>query len=170
MVPSSMTAPTAARRDDGRSARLDLSRPDIGFSAAHFSLIEGRPERLHGHNYRVALRAWGTVGDDGTLVDFGALKNALRAECADLDERVLLPGTSDTVSVRVDGDAVEAREGTRRYVFPREDVRILPIANTTCECLATHLLARTRARLAELPVRLEVTVEELPGQGATMGE
>lgn len=170
MVPTTMTGPTAPRHGSDHGARLDLARADIGFSAAHFSVIEGRAERLHGHNYQVAVRVWGTVGEDGTLVDFGALKDALRAECADLNERVLLPGESDTVSVRVQDDAVEAKQDDRRYVFPREDVRILPVTNTTCECLAAHLLARTRARLAGLPVRLEVTVEELPGQGATMGE
>ena len=104
------------------------------------------------------------------MVDFGALKHALRAECAELDERMLLPGESGTVSLRVEGDVVEAVAGASRYLFPREDVSILPVPNTTCECLAGHLLARTRARLGELPVRLEVTVEELPGQSATLGE
>ena len=165
-----MTAPTGPRQGHGHSARLDLSRPDIGFAAAHFSVIGGRAERLHGHNYRVAVRAWGTVGEDGTLVDFSALKDALRVECSELDEHVLLPGESDAIAVRIEGDAVEARVGDRHYVFPRDDARILPVANTTCECLAAHLLTRTRARLADLPVRLEVTVEELPGQGATVGE
>jgi len=165
-----MTDPTVQPHGSGRTARLDLSRPDIGFCAAHFSVIEGKLERLHGHNYRVSIRAWGAVGADGTMVDFGALKDALRAECAELDERMLLPGESDTVSLHVDGDSVEARAGARRYLFPRDDVRILPVPNTTCECLAAHLLACTRTRLAELPVRLEITVEELPGQGATLGE
>jgi 6-pyruvoyltetrahydropterin/6-carboxytetrahydropterin synthase len=170
MVPITMTGPIARGRDPGAPARLDLRRADIGFSAAHFSVIDGKPERLHGHNYRVALRAWGRVGAEGTMVDFGALKDALRAECGELDERTLLPGQSATVAVHADREIVEARQGDRRYVFPRDDVRILPVPNTTCECLAAHLLARTRARLADLPVRLEVTVEELPGQSATMSE
>jgi len=154
----------------GPEVRLDLSRADTGFSAAHFSVVGGRAERLHGHNFRVQLRATGTVAADGTLVDFAVLKRALREECADLDERTLLPTESDRVQVRQDGDTVAATEGARRFVFPLEDVRLLPIANTTCEALAAYLLAEVRRRLGALPVRLELTVEETPGQSATAGE
>ena len=55
-------------------------------------------------------------------------------------------------------------------MFPHAEVRLLPIVNTTCECLAGHLLAGVRRRLGEAPVRLELSVEESPGQGATVAE
>lgn len=158
------------RRDAAPQVSLDLARHDIGFSAAHFSVVGGRAERLHGHNYRLFLRAAGGVAADGTLVDFAVLKRALRAVCAELDERMLLPTASDRVVVEERGDTVIATEGARRFVFPHEDVRLLPIANTTCEALAAHLLAAVRGRLGALPVRLELTVEETPGQSATAGE
>lgn len=158
------------RGASGAEVRLDLARADIGFAAAHFSVVGGRAERLHGHNYRVRLQATGTVAPDGTLVDFAVLKRALREVCAELDERTLLPTASDHVRVQQDGDTVVATEGARRFVFPLEDVRLLPIANTTCEALAAHLLAAVRHRLGALPVRLELTVEETPGQSATAGE
>lgn len=145
---------------------LRLDRADIGFSAAHFSLLEGRSERLHGHNYRVALDADGRLREQGTLVDFGALKAALRAECAELHERTLLPGRSPEIEVTLLGESVEARCGDRRYVLPREDVVVLPVVNTTCECLAAHLLSQVRGRVGEMPVRLRLRVDELPGQGA----
>ena len=170
MVPIQMTDQSRLRPAPLSSARLDLSRPDIGFSAAHFSVVGGRAERLHGHNYRVSLSAGGDVGADGSLVDFAVLKQALRAECAELNERTLLPLTSDTVHVTDEGDSVTAREGARRFVLPREDVVLLPIPNTTCEWLAAHLLARLRARLGDLAVRLAVSVEEVPGQAATVSE
>lgn len=159
-----------ARAASGGAVRLDLTRADIGFAAAHFSVVGGRAERLHGHNYRVWLRAGGAVSTDGTLVDFAVLKRALREECAQLDERMLLPTASDRVGVEEHGDTVVATEGSRRFVFPHEDVRLLPIANTTCEALAAYLLAAVRARLGPLPVRLELTVEETPGQSATAAE
>ena len=149
---------------------LNLLRTDIGFSAAHFSIVGGRAERLHGHNYRVGLRARGTLRADGTLVDFAVLKRALRDICANLDERTLLPLQSDRVVVREEGDEVAVVEGTRHFRFPREDVRLLPIPNTTCESLATHLLVALRARLKDATVRLELTVEETPGQSATVAE
>ena len=170
MVPSEMAPPS--REDDvpQRRARLELSRGDIGFAAAHFSVVDGRAERLHGHNYRVALRAGGEVGAGGTVVDFAVLKRALRDECAELDEHMLLPAASDAIRVAVDGGVVRVDEGARHFEFPRQDVRLLPVPNTTCECLAAHLLSRVRARLGGCPVRLEVTVEEVPGQGATVAE
>ncbi|MFN2582833.1 MAG: 6-pyruvoyl tetrahydropterin synthase family protein [Candidatus Dormibacteria bacterium] len=152
------------------AAQLDLARGDIGFVAAHFSVVAGRAERLHGHNYRVSLRATGAVSAEGTVVDFGSLKRALRLECAALDERMLLPDSSDTVQVTVDGDDVHVAEGTRRFVFPTTDVALLPIPNTTCEWLAAHLIARLRGHLGDRDVRLALTVEEVPGQSATVQE
>jgi 6-pyruvoyl-tetrahydropterin synthase len=161
-------APDSASRPQ---AVLDVDKEGIGFSAAHFSILEGGSERIHGHNYRVALRAAGRVRGDGTLVDFAALKSALRAECAELDHRMLLPRDCPAVEIAEEGDGhLAVREGSRRFLFPAAEVRVLPVPNTTCECLAGHLLARLRARLGELPVRLEVRVEESPGQGATVGE
>jgi 6-pyruvoyltetrahydropterin/6-carboxytetrahydropterin synthase len=170
MVPTALTSPIDPTPGPAGHATLELARADIGFSAAHFSVVAGTSERLHGHNYRVMLRAHGAMQADGTVVDFRALKQALRAECALLDERMLLPTGSDVVAVQTEGDEVVAREGARRFVFPRDDVVLLPVLNTTCECLAAHLLAQVRGRLGDLPVRLDLSVEEIPGQGATVTE
>ena len=165
-----MTGPSADPPAPEGAAELHLTRADIGFSAAHFSVIDGVAERLHGHNYRVSLRARGSVGADGTVVDFHALKDVLRQVCADLDERTLLPARSPTVHVAQEGGSVAVDTAARHYVFPTDDVRLLPLNNTTCECLAAHLLAAVRERLGALPVRLSLGVEELPGQGATVEE
>jgi len=165
-----MTAQDPADGPPPGQVQLNLLRADIGFSAAHFSIVGGRAERLHGHNYRVGLRARGALRADGTLVDFAVLKRALRDVCASLDERTLLPLQSDRVEVREEGEQVAVVEGTRHFRFPSEDVCLLPIPNTTCESLATHLLLSVRARLGDAPVRLELTVEETPGQSATVAE
>jgi 6-pyruvoyltetrahydropterin/6-carboxytetrahydropterin synthase len=152
-------------------AVLEIDKERLGFAAAHFSILEGGSERIHGHNYRVSLRARGRVRPDGTVVDFAALKQAVAAECELLDHRMLLPGECPDVAIEDLGDGhLDVREGSRRFVFPRAEVSVLPVRNTTCECLATYLVGQVRARLGELPVRLEITVEESPGQGATVGE
>ncbi len=151
-------------------AGLELARGDIGFSAAHFSIHQGRSERLHGHNYRVSLRARGPVNDDGIVVDFSALKAALRERCAALDERMLVPTQSPYVHVEQTDDAIVLTEGERRFVIPRGDAVLLPVVNTTCECLAAHLLGELREQLGVTSYRLEVRVEELPGQGAAVTE
>jgi len=153
-----------------RAATLNLARADIGFAAAHFSIVDGRSERLHGHNYRVSLRAAGAVRADGTVVDFAVLKRALRMACAELDERTLLPARSPDLSILEREHEVEVTHESRRFVFPRSDVRLLPIVNTTCECLAAHLLELVRAGLGELAIRLELRIEETPGQGASAAE
>ena len=148
-----------------------IDKASIGFSAAHFSIVETGSERLHGHNYRVSLRVRGPLRADGTVIDFALLKAALRAECGLLDHRMLVPTACPEVEVtELPGGEVELREGERRFLFPASDTRLLPVCNTTCECLAELLLARLRDRLGEAPVRLEVTVEESPGQGATVTE
>ncbi|MBV9100483.1 MAG: 6-carboxytetrahydropterin synthase [Candidatus Dormibacteraeota bacterium] len=165
-----MTHPSAAEPPSGAPVELRLARADIGFSAAHFSVIDGVAERLHGHNYRVSLRARGRVDAEGTVVDFHVLKSALRDVCDELDERMLLPAHSPVVRVTQDGDRVAVDAATRHYVLPAGDVRLLPVVNTTCECLAAHLLGAVRARLGTAPVRLSLGVEELPGQGATVEE
>jgi 6-pyruvoyltetrahydropterin/6-carboxytetrahydropterin synthase len=154
-----------------RAAVLEIHKDRLGFAAAHFSILEGGSERLHGHNYRVGLRAHGGIRPDGTVVDFAALKDAVEAECAALDHRMLLPGDCPGVAIDSAGDGhVAVREGERRFLFPTAEVRVLPVRNTTCECLAEYLLGRLRARLPELPARLEITVEESPGQGASVAE
>lgn len=151
-------------------ASLDLARGDIGFSAAHFSIHQGRSERLHGHNYRVGVRAHGSVDGEGTVVDFSALKSALRRLCAELDERMLVPTLSPHVGVEETAAGVTLTEGSRRFVIPRGDVVLLPVVNTTCECLAAHLLGALRAQLGGGGYRLELRVEEVPGQGASVSE
>ena len=62
-------------------------RVEADFAAAHsLTHYHGKCERLHGHNYRVRAFARGeTLGEGGMLLDFGILKGALRAVCAELD-------------------------------------------------------------------------------------
>jgi len=151
-------------------ASLELARPDIGFSAAHFSVHQGRSERLHGHNYRVFLRARGSVSEEGTVVDFADLKRALRDLCAMLDERMLVPVSSPWVRVEETAEGVWLTAGERRFLIPGGDVALLPVVNTTCECIAAHLLGELRARLGPTGYRLELRVEETPGQGAAVSE
>ena len=52
-----------------------VSKEDFKFNCAHFISFKGFRERLHGHNYRLSVRAIGSkrLGDDGYLIDFGLL-------------------------------------------------------------------------------------------------
>ena len=75
--------------------------------------------------------------------------------------------------VRDDGQEIEFRLCQKRYVLPREDCVLLPIENVSVEQLAAHALELLSEDLGEIlskPVvtGIEVTVEEVAGQGATV--
>ena len=89
-----------------------------------------------------------------------------------IDHRVLLPVGNPKIAVHEDGEQVRVDVfGEPRYVFPRRDCAILPIANSTAEKLAEYLAHRVSAELANLGVKhlshLELEIEESPGQTAT---
>ncbi|MBR5401049.1 MAG: 6-carboxytetrahydropterin synthase QueD [Treponema sp.] len=62
-------------------------RVTADFAAAHFLRdYNGKCENLHGHNYKVYAHVRGEVlNEGGMLLDFTALKGALRAVCGKLD-------------------------------------------------------------------------------------
>jgi 6-pyruvoyltetrahydropterin/6-carboxytetrahydropterin synthase len=90
---------------------------------------------------------------------------------------MLLAMNNPLIEYRQTETEVEARFEKRRYIFPLEEVALLPVENTTAEELAAYLAKRIRGRLAaqlrpELPnlYSLEVGVEEQPGQMAYYSE
>jgi len=85
---------------------------------------------------------------------------------------VLVPERSDCLRVACLPDGVEVTTETgERFRFPAADVRLLPIAHSSAEEIAAHLLGRLRETLrGEAGGRgiaaLEVGVAEAPGQVA----
>jgi 6-pyruvoyltetrahydropterin/6-carboxytetrahydropterin synthase len=84
---------------------------------------------------------------------------------------MLLPTDNPHLAVERRGEEVEVRTGSRRYVFPEQDVIVLPITNTTAEMIATWVLDRLVERFAtrggEGIRRVEVEMEESFGQAAS---
>ncbi|MES1244777.1 MAG: 6-carboxytetrahydropterin synthase [Acidobacteriota bacterium] len=147
--------------------RIVLAKEDFKFSAAHFTLFsEGRAELLHGHNYRVRVELSGDgLDEEGLLVDLEVFKKRLRAVCAGLDSRTLLPGESPRLDWNRDGGSIEVRCGERSYRFPEEDTLVLPLANTSMELLARMIWQDLAQGLAGTRVdALAVSVEESAGQ------
>lgn len=146
---------------------LHLAKEDFKFAAAHFTLFpDGRAELLHGHNYRVEVELGGEeLGDCGLLFDLSAAKSAIRAACAELDERTLIPTASDRVAVGQEGENLEVRFDGRSYRFPVEDVVLLPLENISIELLATYLWGALAPVFRGTPVsQLAVAVSESAGQ------
>ena len=146
-----------------------LNKESLVFSAAHFITYAGNIcERLHGHNYRVAAEVYGPLDPNQYVVDFIALRDTLKELIDPLDHRVLLPTTHAQIHVTATDLEVTATFENRRWVFPRGDCVLLPVANTTAELLARYigqrLLESLESKTGLRPERLQVAVDEDNGQ------
>lgn len=151
--------------------RVRLTKDHLVFSAGHFITFNGNIcERLHGHNWRVAVEVEGGLDENGYVFDFIALRDTTQQLIAGLDHRMLLPTQHPTIHVTADEAEVTARFENRRWVFPREDCILLPIANTTAELLAQwlgeQLVVVIRSHTGHTIDLVRVDVEENFGQWA----
>lgn len=148
---------------------IRLSKQNMVFSVAHFITFAGNVcELLHGHNYHVAVYVYGPLDENQYVVDFIALRDTLQALIHELDHHMLLPTQHSTIMVVEDQREVVVKFGDRRWVFPRGDCVLLPVANTTAELLARYLGQRLIDSLEKnssyRPQKLRVEVDENDGQ------
>ena len=146
-----------------------ITKDTLVFSSAHFITFNRDVcEPLHGHNFGVAAEVAGPLDENYYVVDFVALTERLKQLVAELNHRVLLPTEHPLIRVTASDTEVEARCGERRWVFPRGDCVLLPVANTTAELLARHLALRLAETAASLTDRrltsVRVEVDECNGQ------
>ena len=150
--------------------RVAVEKDYLVFAAGHFITYGGQCESLHGHNYRARVELEGELDENHYVFDFGRLKKIMRRLCDELDHRVLLPLENPDIDLREEGEGIAVTYRQKRYVFPRQDVVLLPVPNTTAEMIARHLARRLRAELAPLSAgnltALQVEVEESFGQSA----
>jgi 6-pyruvoyltetrahydropterin/6-carboxytetrahydropterin synthase len=142
------------------------------FSAAHFITYDRQTcEPLHGHNFRVAVTVSGPLDENHYVVDFVALKKLVGQVLAELDHRVLLPADHEQIRLAVGDEEVEVTFPGRRWVFPRVECAVLPMANTTVELLARYIGRCIAGRLPQAAsggaAEISVEVEESPGWSAT---
>ena len=153
--------------------RIRVEKDMTGFSAAHFITHDGdQCEELHGHNYRVAVSVEGALDENAYVYNFVPLKRALREVVNRIDHKMLLAEDNPLLQIEADDQAVTVSYPAKRkrYVFPRAEVVLLPIPNTTAEMLATWLCAQLRESLRGHDTRhfraIEIEVEESAGQRA----
>ncbi|HHT75514.1 MAG TPA: 6-pyruvoyl tetrahydropterin synthase family protein [Methanomassiliicoccaceae archaeon] len=146
---------------------IDGNYSGIRFSASHFIPGHDKCGRLHGHSYVLHLALHGDMGDNGMIMDFVDLKKALKDLVEELDHRVLLPGRSPLVQIR-QGSEVEVLASGKRYVFPREDVVIMDVAQCSAEAMAGLILERLIDVIEFTPNvhMIEVGLDEERGQTA----
>lgn len=161
----------------GVTHRIRIARAEHKFSCAHMTVFaDGSKERLHGHNYTIAVAIDVDRVDLAAMIPFAPVKAAIAGLCAAWKEHVLLADRNPWFEVvrdeSEDGAAeLEFRLCGQRYVLPRGDVLLLPIDNVSAEALAVHVAELLRVELLALgsphASALEVTIEESPGQGAS---
>jgi 6-pyruvoyltetrahydropterin/6-carboxytetrahydropterin synthase len=163
MVPAEKSGQTPRDFVVADRYRVRMSKDYLVFSSAHFITYDGNIcEPLHGHNYRVTAEVAGPLDENHYVVDFIALRDALKQIVDELDHRVLLPTEHRTIRVVAGEREVEATFEERRWVFPRGDCVLLPVANTTTELLAQYIAGKLSDALARrLGVRPEAVTVEL---------
>jgi 6-pyruvoyltetrahydropterin/6-carboxytetrahydropterin synthase len=152
-----------------KSFRVHLDKEHHVFSAAHFITFNGNVcERLHGHNYRVQVDLESRLDENHYVIDFIALRDALKAITDELDHHMLLPTSHPMIHVHACDREVEVTFEERRWVFPRGDCILLPVPNTTAELVAEYigrrLLDDLQRTTGTRPDLLRVAVDENHGQ------
>ncbi len=154
--------------------RVRVTKDYLVFCAGHFITYSGKCELLHGHNYRVAAELTGRTDENHYVFDFVTLKRTLKRLCDTLDHRMLLPTRNEQLDVASEAGEVTVRYNGKRYVFPAEDVVLLPVTNTTAEMLAAHLCEQLKDAIGREAVErltsIELEVEESFGQSAIYRE
>lgn len=152
-----------------RTYRVSVEKDYLIFASGHFITYDGQCEAVHGHNYRVRVELEGALDDNAYVFDFVTLKRTMRALVNELDHRMLLPTENPHLHLEEAGDGIRVRyRDEREYLFPRQDVVLLPVPNTTAEMLATYLAQRLKAELdargATNLTSMAMGVEEAFGQ------
>lgn len=155
------------------AVRIILEKENFKFSCSHFTILgPDSAERLHGHNYylRVELVVENLNPSLGMAFDFNVVKKLVREIVAGFDEFVLLPRNSPYLKISQDAESISVEMAKKRYVFPLEDTRLLPIVNVSSEELARIIAEEIKLKLMTVidasagAKSLVVNVEETRGQ------
>jgi len=142
----------------------------FNFCAAHFLIFEdGTREPLHGHNYHVTVELEGGLTKGDLVMDFIPFKPVVKGLCDDLDHCTILPAENYKLKITETEDYIETDFDGKCFQFCKEDVRILPVPNTSTECLARYIGTRLCEEMNSLfpgatVSKLKVSVSESPGQ------
>ena len=109
------------------------------------------------------------MGEGDVVIDFLHLKPIVKELCDSLDHRTLLPVKSPYLRIEEKEGMIWAYHGEDKFAFPKRDVIILDLPNTSTERLAEFFCTGLRERLAsdlgEKDIdRIRVSVEESSGQ------
>lgn len=151
---------------------LRLYKENFKFSSAHFLIFDEKSaEKLHGHNYQVKVDievpSESQMNQQGFFIDFNVFKKFIKARLDHWDEMVLLPKHHPDMKFTLKSPSLEVRFRERFYVFPENEVHLLPVTNTSVEQLSRILAEEFLTEFKKYKViSLSVQVEETRGQAA----
>src|SRR5258708_15267003 len=120
---------------------IHVAKENLKFSAAHFIAYPGFREPLHGHNYQVGVYLEGRLASTGYVIDFGLIKKLTKEIVDRLDERTIIPADSDCLQIDSLADGrIRVRYEDDEFIFPADDVCLVPIMHSSAEELAPYIL------------------------------
>lgn len=144
----------------------------FNFASSHFMLFaDGTREPIHGHNYKVSLKANALELEDDMVFDFLDIKPIVREVCDSLDHKLLLPQENPLIEIHKTETNIEVKTKDGSFFsFPKSDILILPIQNTSAERIAIYICHEIKNLVKERFnfefKNIEIEVEETPGQCA----
>lgn len=150
-------------------ASIEIEKSYLHFSAAHFTIFSAtNRERLHGHNWRIAVEITGHVDENGLLFDYAIYKEILKNLCYQFDEYTLIAERSPFLDISSDENYHHVTHNGITQPLLKTDTILLPIENVTIESLAYYFLEemiKDRKQLDDLNViGFEMRVSSGPNQ------
>jgi 6-pyruvoyltetrahydropterin/6-carboxytetrahydropterin synthase len=148
---------------------IEIEKSYLHFSAAHFTIFSAtNRERLHGHNWRIAVEITGEVGDDGLCFDYAIYKKILKDLCSKYDEYTLIAEQSCHLEITEDDDFYYIKHDNRTQPLLKTDTILMPVKNVTIESLSQYFLSemvKDQAHLDALKIHaFEMRVSSGPNQ------
>jgi len=148
---------------------IEIEKQYLHFSAAHFTIFSATErERLHGHNFRLAVEITGEIDDNGLCFDYAIYKKVLKDLCHQYDEYTLIAEQSPHLKIRSDDEYVYVTHNERTQPLLKTDTILLPIKNVTIEELSHYFLDKLtedKPKLKQLRIKaFEVRVSSGPNQ------
>ena len=117
---------------------IDGWKSGLKFSSCHIIPEHKKCSRLHGHTWVLNIRIHGEKNKKtGMIVDFFEIKSIAKEIINNLDHKLIL-GKNETGMVIRKKD-IKIKEREKMYIFPKDDVVLLPINVATCENIAEYI-------------------------------
>ena len=152
-----------------RLTTIEIHKQYLHFSVAHFTIFSAtKRERLHGHNFRVAVSITGEVDDNGLCFDYAIYKKLLRDLCVRFDEYTLIAKNSPYLTITSDEQYHYIKHNDITMPLLKAETMLLPVLNVTIEEMSKYLLEEVLGDYSlvdELKIhRFEMRVSSGPDQ------